>query len=150
MVRTQRGMRSGLDLFTLRFDLLQPRHMRKYYAILLAVVILFAAGIEAVSTSKTKTTLLVAPQWDRSLTATTKDAPVNHFLRETSTSDEDNEERAFSIPALAKKLGNKIKRLAKYNWWIFTGKKPQDIKDPRYQGYWEFYHNRMTPGGKYS
>ncbi|KAG7383534.1 hypothetical protein PHYPSEUDO_003571 [Phytophthora pseudosyringae] len=123
------------------------------WAVLLAVVILFACVIEAASTSEnpktTKPTSLDASQWGRPLSAGAKDAPANRLLRKTSATGEDDEERGFSVVALAKKFGAKMKRLAKYNWWIFSGKKPEQVTDPRYQGYWDFYHNRMTPGGKY-
>ncbi|EEY64291.1 secreted RxLR effector peptide protein, putative [Phytophthora infestans T30-4] len=125
--------------------------MHKCCLFLLGVVIYFATCSEAASTFKTtQTTSLVIPQGNHKLHVNSaKDAPAKRFLRKTSKTDEDNEDRAFSIPSLAKRLGNKIKRLAKYNWWIFTNKKPQEVTDPRYQGYWNFYHDRMTPGGKY-
>ncbi|KAG7381896.1 hypothetical protein PHYPSEUDO_005478 [Phytophthora pseudosyringae] len=86
----------------------------------------------------------------RSLTTEEGDAPAKRYLRKRSTTNGDEEERAFPLASLAKKFGGKLKRLIKYNAWIFTGKKPQDITNPRYHGYWNFFHNRMTPGGKYN
>ncbi|KAG6960641.1 hypothetical protein JG687_00008111, partial [Phytophthora cactorum] len=95
------------ELFTLRLALLQSRlrlTVRLCSVVLLpaVVAILFAAGIGAVSTFKA--TSHVTPQWDRSLSFNAKDAPVNRLLKIASTTDEDNEERAFSGLALAKKL----------------------------------------------
>lgn len=145
------AIRSGP--FTLRFALSKTkirRTMHKCCLFLLGVVIYFATCSEAASTFKTTQTTSLIPQGNHKLHVNSaKDAPAKRFLRKTSKTDEDNEDRAFMIPSLAKRLGNKIKRLAKYNWWIFTNKKPQEVTDPRYQGYWNFYHDRMTPGGKY-
>ncbi|ETK74187.1 hypothetical protein F441_19357, partial [Phytophthora nicotianae CJ01A1] len=77
------------------------------------------------------------------------DASATRILKKGSAATVGGEERGFSVAALAKQFGGKLERLAKYNKWIFSGVKPADVKDPRFKGYWNFYHNRMTPEGKY-
>lgn len=130
--------------------------MRLCRVVLLTVVILLAGITKALSTTgQTKTmksASLDAPHWNRALTTEGNSVPDKRLLRkrDTEDTDTDNEERGLSVTSLAKKLGGKLKRLGMYNWWIFSGKKPADVKDPRYQGYWEFYYNRMVRGGKYA
>jgi hypothetical protein len=118
--------------------------MRVFYVFLLLVALILATT-DAVSTSDQVKALEIVTS--DSIATNEHDAPAKRFLRKRSMAEKaEDEERGF--PSLAKQFGGKLKRLAKYNKWIFSGKKPQDLKSPG--GYWNFYHNRMTPGGKYA
>ncbi|KAL3674809.1 hypothetical protein V7S43_000736 [Phytophthora oleae] len=88
--------------------------------IILLLVAVLLVSTNALSTSEQTNDLRIA----------SADAHINtlakSLLRKKSTDDEERENPITS-------LAGKLKRLAKYNKWIFSGKKPQDVKDPRYQ-----------------
>ncbi|OWZ13718.1 RxLR effector protein [Phytophthora megakarya] len=124
----------------------------RLYCVIVLVGGLLIDTTEAHSPSKqieaTKADFLDAPQWASSF----HDTKNTRSLRERNAIENYDEERALSsVTALFKKLGGKLKRLAVYNYWIFTNKKPADVvKNDYYKGYWNFYYNRMVRGGKYA
>ncbi|OWZ17730.1 RxLR effector protein [Phytophthora megakarya] len=79
--------------------------------------------------------------------AESNDIPNKRFLRKREMLNEDAEERGWN------EFAAKLKRLGKYNVWIFTNKDMDWIKANHPDlvgGYTKFWENRMVRGGKYN
>ncbi|KAK1947478.1 hypothetical protein P3T76_001488 [Phytophthora citrophthora] len=108
--------------------------------VILLLVAVLLVGTNALSTSKQTVNLRIG-------TPTKIEEHEESYQRVLHKKTEDGEERGNAITG----LGAKLKRVLKYNKWIFSGIKPDDVKNSRdFMGYMKFYHNRMTPGGKYA
>ncbi|KAL4154750.1 hypothetical protein PRNP1_006866 [Phytophthora ramorum] len=122
--------------------------MRLHYAFVLVVgaLLAFVDALSTETSTQTESMEINAPdnpQWSQALAVKENDLTTQRLLRQRHATDDAEEERNILT-----KLGGKLARLSKYNWWLFTGKHPSQIKNPG--GYWNFYYNRMIRGGNYA
>ncbi|KAF4044461.1 hypothetical protein GN244_ATG03169 [Phytophthora infestans] len=110
--------------------------MRGVETILTAVLCILCGTTDAAMTSDETIAASVA---------TKNGVLAKRFLRAQGPPDEER--------GRLKDVFEKVKRLARYNKWIFSDKSPDwvDKKYPQFsQGYEKFWENRLVGGGKYA
>ncbi|POM60680.1 Secreted RxLR effector peptide protein [Phytophthora palmivora] len=139
--------------------------MRICFVVLLAAATLLSSS-EAISIPDKANNVAKVTVHDRDHVVDTQ-VLVKRSLRKRNTAVGD-EERAVptvaslerldslaeKVPGIIKKFGDRwAYRIMQYNVWIFGNKTPEWVKAnfPAYfDGYFLFYHNRMTRGYKYA
>ena len=135
---------------------------RLCFGVLLAAVLLLVADISTAALTvrqheSTNSTSLDSSERTRALATKAKSDPAKLAQREEEEEDDAvdgvSEERFGFIRSWITRATDKIKKLATYYKWIYSGKTPDDIKvfpgKTSHTGYYDFYFKRTHKHGDY-
>ncbi|CAI5713607.1 unnamed protein product [Hyaloperonospora brassicae] len=136
---------------------------RLCFDVLLAAVLFLVADVTTAALTvrrheTTNSTSLDSSDRTRALATEAKSDPTKSALREEEEEEEDavdgaSEERFGFIRSWVTRAIDKVVKLATYYKWIYSGKKPDDIKvfpgKTSHTGYYDFYFKRTHKHGDY-
>ncbi|KAL3674839.1 hypothetical protein V7S43_000765 [Phytophthora oleae] len=98
------------------------------------------------TSAQTKATENNAPEFLRQLTPEENGVPTKRFPRTHAGDNEEERAVTIMVPVNVKKLGAKLGRLARYNFWIFSRRNLDWVLKhypDLFKGYFHFYAKRL-------